>query len=903
MQCNDGVLHQFKYPGTACLFGLCFSAFGSAEALAQTGCQHAPKYVQIQHNITADNAVMKALKDGLIYGCDDASPIEELVANLGQNLSLHAIRLMNSSYLDGQTGDVITLQIQTDADAPNRPSYSQSLVLPITLASASASSSDQPIQQLTLDGEAVENEELVVRYIVDENWLRAQKGQLRLNWLRDGVIMDAPSRTRYRLRAEDVGRSISAELLVVDDAGNVITALETNPTNLVAMAEHPPEIKELMLAGEAIVGTELRVEYIFSDRNPEDAEADTRFIWLRDNLAIAGADKPSYQITDDDIGSRITVRVIPRSTDGLSGEAVMSTLAGRVEPKLVVLAPELDLASRLPAPPVAKPAKPRQTDQPQAKPVPSDQPDLSAPKEGEGQTELAQKEAPKPSVQLAEGLSMAWDSPTSLQKIDFTASGILSTDELAAIQAQFEKQEITLELVRGVLEATNQLFAEKGYELSRALLPQQMIEGGVLRIQLVDAKIGSINLENRQRVRAEFILKQLGLEPGDFISLAELETTIRRFNANNRTQLTTELAPGEGFGETDIFVNVAEAPRVELPTVSVNNHASQLSDWRESSFTTTFHNLYGRDDELSLTFSDSEGSDSRGLQFSIPINTLGTNLTLARNEAKTKVKSGPDTTVGYRGSSHSTSISLSHPLIFNDDYSIYASASYGSSYGDLVQPGDGLLLSRSRTRRYSFGLPMSWSNGLTTLSFAPSFTVLNTLTEIPRNERWMSKLDGSFALSQFVDERFTVNVKGNFLYSDARDMINLPSEILSIGGASSVRAYQPGEASGYQGYFLSAELRTDLANWSGVTLPDVMPSVQPYVFVDHAMAQAQYKKRTRADYWSGAGAGVTVPTFLTWLTLDAYWAVPLDGDIHKAEKEAYDDDLIQFSLGARFTLN
>ena len=133
-------------------------------------------------------------------------------------------------------------------------------------------------------------------------------------------------------------------------------------------------------------------------------------------------------------------------------------------------------------------------------------------------------------------------------------------------------------------------------------------------------------------------------------------------------------------------------------------------------------------------------------------------------------------------------------------------------------------------------------------------------------------------------------------------MINMPSEILSVGGPSSVRAYQPAESSGYQGYFVSGELRTDLANWEDITMPDFMPSAQTYFFLDHMMAQSQYNVRSRADYWSGYGVGLQIPSIFNLLTFDVYWSEALDGDIHEEEKEFYDDEMFQFSLSARFRI-
>ena len=287
----------------------------------------------------------------------------------------------------------------------------------------------------------------------------------------------------------------------------------------------------------------------------------------------------------------------------------------------------------------------------------------------------------------------------------------------------------------------------------------------------------------------------------------------------------------------------------------------------------------------------------------MPLGKNGANLNINRSDANTKVKSGPDATVGFRGNSNATSVSASYPLIFNDEYSVYISAAIAHAYGDLVQPGDGAVLSKSDTRKFALGLPSSWSNGLTTVSFSPTLSVIHTDTEIPPAENWMAKIEGDFALSQFISPKLTFNGRGKFLYTDAEGMINLPSENLTVGGPGSVRGYQPSEDSGYKGYFLSAELRSDMATWEGVELPSFMPSIQPSIFIDHIMAQSQYRKRSRGDIWSSAVVGLTIPSLFDTFTFDAYWATPLDGSIHQAEKDAYSDDVIKFSLSAKLNID
>ena len=206
--------------------------------------------------------------------------------------------------------------------------------------------------------------------------------------------------------------------------------------------------------------------------------------------------------------------------------------------------------------------------------------------------------------------------------------------------------------------------------------------------------------------------------------------------------MATELAPGEAFGETDIFVDVAEPDKVELPSVSVNNYANQTSDWRQNAISITLNNVYGIDDETALSYTDSQGSTSMsGSFFYANIDAKGTNISVALSSSDTKIVAGSEETVGYRGSSSSLAATYSHPIVLGDDYSVYLSTSYGQSKSDLVQPVTGDMLSKSEVRKYSLSVPYSYNNGTTAFSIAPSAHVLNVITKIPEREKWMQKIN------------------------------------------------------------------------------------------------------------------------------------------------------------------
>ena len=767
-----------------------------------------------------------------------------------------------------------TLRYQTDA-----PLFADARTVMLR-APILAANYPPEILDLTIDGQPETGETLTARYrFFDENDGDVE-GETSFLWLRDNIAIAEATGPNYVLGASDIDKQISLRVIPRSQDGqagkprSASLAQTIQPKAIVPSQEVVDNtIKE---EGKRTLDAKALEETI--------AKSVPREVDIAVPLPRPDAPKPDEVLAD------IAEAIIAKETPAI----IIDDLPEDDVPEDDV--PEDDVAEDdVAKAEVPKVAEDKGDDRGDDVTLDKAERDDAAP--------VIVKEPVQPAIELTPGFAIAATSPKTFQGLDFGSSAILLEHELKKPEKLVRDTPITLEAIKTVLDEVNALYLAKGFELSRALLPEQTVTDGVVTIQLVEATIGKITFENREHLKEEFIREHLASKEGDYISLAALETSIRSYNLSNKSKLATELAPGEGFGETDIFVDVAEPDKVELPSVSINNYANQTSDWRQNAISITLNNLYGIDDETALSFSDSKGSTTMSGSVSVPIDAKGSNISLAMSSSDTKIVAGSESTVGYRGSSSSLAATYSRPIALGDDYSVYLSTSVGQSKSDLVQPVTGDMLSKSEVRKYSLSVPYSYNNGTTAFSIAPSAHVINVSTKIPEREKWMQKLNVDMNASHFLSDKWTLNGRGKLLYTKARDMINMPSEILSVGGPSSVRAYQPAESSGYQGYFVSGELRTDLANWDQITMPSFMPSAQTYVFVDHMLAQSQYNVRSRADYWSGYGIGLQIPSIFNLLTFDIYWSEPLDGEVHAEEKEFYDDEMFQFSLSARFRLN
>lgn len=897
------------YPALATSFVLmlvfCLSPVAATTATATvtatatataTECARPPAKINLLFDFEWPDASLLGLTKKLRLQCGEPENYQRLIHDIKFHLNNDGISLAAITLnADGQQPFPEIHMKANPGDGNATAGLTKSAILPVQFSPETTDIIPLFTPKITVK----EDQEIVIGYVTDDMFIRSVGGVVKLQWLRDGAIVPNAHKTRYKLALADVGRQISAILRVTVD-GRTIAYQKTRPSGRIEMAERPPEVKAVLIKGEAIVGNQVAAQYRFLDMNPDDNEGETRFTWLRGNTAIHGASKPVYTIVPADLGQVISVMVQPKSDDGIEGDAVVASMPSVVDDGLIKLTPETIEQITFPDDQNVESEETLEAifeSGLENMPVP-EMPDDADP------AGVAGPDGAFTGVQyVTPGLRLAPSSPTQFIGFKNSPSQLLSDDVFDQIASELIGRPIDIALLKDAVERVNQAYADAGFKLSRALLPEQIVEDGRIEVKLVEVKIGAINFENDQHLSKDYLARRLGLNSDDFIDLDAVELALRDYNSTNKSQLSTELAPGAVYGTTDLFINVDEPSRVELPTISIDNYNKGQTKIVPQTLSSTFNNIIGIDDETTVSLSDGIGTTAFTIGVSAPLGVNGANISLNYAGSETKSVTENADLVGYRGTSRSIGTGLSFPIGFSKDWANFASFAYGRGKNDMVAPTTGDLLVKSQTEKAVIGMSSSYSDGSTQFSIAPSWHVIHSKTEIPPTNKWVQKLDTEMSLSQYLSPKVTANLGGRFLYTRSRSFIDMPDEIISVGGPGSVRAYRPSESSGYRGYTLTGELRSDVASWDDVTLPTWLPSLQPYVFIDHVRAQQIYRKTNRSDYWSGFGVGLTIPSIYDIFSFDTYWAQPLDDDAHKDEKAAYKDDLLQFSIKARLNIN
>ncbi len=442
-----------------------------------------------------------------------------------------------------------------------------------------------------------------------------------------------------------------------------------------------------------------------------------------------------------------------------------------------------------------------------------------------------------------------------VKSFELNESAILSAGEIRAVLAPYEGKTLSLADLFEAVAGLNKLYADKNMPTARALLPPQEIRDGVVKIRLVEARVGAIKVGQVSQVSPEFIQQRLTLVSGELMSVSRLESDLQRFNRLHEVQLRASVQPGLKTGETDIQLEAAEPKRYQYSLFADNAGRYTVGEERVG-LTARVAGLTGRGDSLMFTGTLAEGADSYALAYALPLNPDDLKLDIAYSQGGIKVVDGGFVPLDVSGTSSDFSVGLSQPVLVDAQrlWSLYGRMAVKESvskFGGAEQLNmDLTVLTAGASGEYqsdssSWNLDVNLNQGLRGLGSESSFTALRA------NAAWLKRLN---LRAQSI-------LRGGLQISPTS--LIPASEQFQLGGGSSVRGYSEGLLSGRNGYLISGELRYALQNPEDyLTRSPNTPLLTGFVFLDHGGAfpyrPRPLKDATGDDYLTGAGVGLLV---------------------------------------------
>jgi hemolysin activation/secretion protein len=481
--------------------------------------------------------------------------------------------------------------------------------------------------------------------------------------------------------------------------------------------------------------------------------------------------------------------------------------------------------------------------------------------------------SPQPSLEQIPGT-------ITVTQFDVVGSTVFSQTELAKTLEPFTKHPISFAELLKAQEAISQLYVKSGYITSGAFIPPQELKNGIVKIEVIEGEVESINITGLQRLKAGYLRSRLGLATKAPLNQNRLLQSLQMLQLDPLiTNLSAELAAGSRAGVSTLEIKVREAQAFSTQ-LSIDNQRSPSVGSIRRQLQISHNNLLGFGDRFHVGYINTDGSNSLDdLSYSFPINAYNGTISLNYSLTNSNIIEKPFNTLDIQSESRNYQITYLQPVkqTPNEEFSLGLTASRQESQTSLLNIPFPLSIGaneqgETKISALRFFQEYTKRNGEQVFALRSQFSFgIDALNSTINNQAPDSQFITWRGQSQYL--RLLTPDTTLLLRSDLQlaDRPLVPLEQLSIGGQQSIRGYRQDQLLADNGLFTSAELRTSI-----LKIPKWQTTVQLSPFFDfgtvwnHSDSEVKIPKQTL----SSVGLGLR---FLVGNNFNARidWGIPL----------------------------
>ncbi len=421
-------------------------------------------------------------------------------------------------------------------------------------------------------------------------------------------------------------------------------------------------------------------------------------------------------------------------------------------------------------------------------------------------------------------------------------SGIRSIgeSELRPIIDEIEGREASLADLEKACSRITDHYRRHGYFLARAFLPEQEVTNGTVTIEVTEAWLEFINIDNSSPVSDGMIRRKMGaITVGDVLNTEKIESAIASAGElAGVTLVDVSLSPGLNQGATTI--NVTALPTGSLTGAAyLDNYGSLYTGKNRLGYNIAYASPFGRGDMLTLAgvTTEKSGLSSYLLRYDNPItHRWDVSLTLSRT---TYTLGENYASLDAHGVADAIDTELSHTLSQGAGFKHSLTAGFGyrklkDEIGSsaLVTPKQDTFaaVAYAFRRDHEGQLPGAQTRASVKLTGGNISFQDDTARSLDasgsKTQGTYQKLEASLAHEFVLDPNFSLllSIRGQQTLNGK----NLDgSQKIGLSGSDGVRAYSSSELMGDNGYLIRTELRIN--SWLRQRTP-----LTPCLFMDNA---------------------------------------------------------------------
>ena len=204
-------------------------------------------------------------------------------------------------------------------------------------------------------------------------------------------------------------------------------------------------------------------------------------------------------------------------------------------------------------------------------------------------------------------ISVAYGEPPEevtfeIRRIVVEGNTLLGDEQISKVVDEFigpDKTALDVEKAREKLEG---LYHKEGYPAVLVNIPEQTVDEGIIRLQVIESKIGEVRVTGNRYFTLENILKDLpSFRPGKILHIPSIQADLNKVNNNPDLNVSPILMAGREPGTTDVELKVKD----QLPlhgSIELNNRSSHDTTDLRLNTVIGYHNLWQKEHSISLQY-------------------------------------------------------------------------------------------------------------------------------------------------------------------------------------------------------------------------------------------------------------------------------------------------------------
>lgn len=209
---------------------------------------------------------------------------------------------------------------------------------------------------------------------------------------------------------------------------------------------------------------------------------------------------------------------------------------------------------------------------------------------------------------------------------------LLPTSDIDRLLVPYTGKDRNFGHVQMALEALEAAYHARGFNVVQVALPEQELNQGVVRLQVIETTIGKLRVEGNSVFSDDNIRRSVpGLVQGQTPNLGDVSSSLKLANENPSKKTTLQLQGGDTDDEVNAILKVADEKQWKV-AASVDNSGNKNTG--ESQMTMQFQhaNILDRDHVMSLQYTTTLEKPSQvsvyGVGYHIPLYALGDSIDL-----------------------------------------------------------------------------------------------------------------------------------------------------------------------------------------------------------------------------------------------------------------------------------